>query len=310
MILIISIFNGIMHAWWFGLVGPFPQNCIASISTGWAVSGLSISIARAVSLLVFPTNDDPNDSNHFKGAMLYFWLGAIASVLSICLLLTLTKTEFFIYYRNKSSIIESENQFRSDYTSSSPVDTNSIKGINTRHERNHSLAKTPSLKKIYNDVFWLGWGLVVLYIQTFLVFPAVMLKGHISFIKNESWQVWFIITLYNITDTISRFLTERWMILTTPTTILATLIRFIFIAFAFLSAYEVPIFSNDFVKMINLLMIGFTNGYIGNWQVIIACKKALYHEKELTSKFMSFFLALGILLGSIITSFGVKKLFV
>ena len=179
-------------------------------------------------------------------------------------MLTLTKTEFFIYYRNKSSIIESENQFRSDYTSSSPVDTNSIKGINTRHERNHSLAKTPSLKKIYNDVFWLGWGLVVLYIQTFLVFPAVMLKGHISFIKNESWQVWFIITLYNITDTISRFLTERWMILTTPTTILATLIRFIFIAFAFLSAYEVPIFSNDFVKMINLLMIGFTNGYIGN----------------------------------------------
>lgn len=85
--------------------------------------------------------------------------------------------------------------------------------------------------------------------------------------------------------------------------------RSVFIAFAFLSAFDISFFGHDAFKICNIAVIGFTNGYIGNCQIIVACSQAFTNEKELTSKLMSFFLVLGIAVGSIIASFGISQIF-
>ena len=162
---------------------------------------------------------------------------------------------------------------------------------------------------MHNKIAWLGWGTVIVFTQTFCIFPAVFLQSKISFIENESWQVWFIATLFNVADMISKYLTEKYVILNSRTAFLATISRCLLIGIAFLSAYEISIFSNDYVKIANLLMVGFTNGYVSTCQMILACNKVSFQEKEITSKIIVNFIMFGTFLGSFISSFGFKRLF-
>lgn len=135
---------------------------------------------------------------------------------------------------------------------------------NNAESMNHNPYKKASIRTVHNDIFWLGWGLTIIYIQTFIIFPGVFIQGGIKSITNVSWEIWFIITLFNVFDTLARFITERWMVLTTFTTVVAVSLRSIFITFAFFSAYDVAFFSSDTIKIINIAIVGFTNGYIGN----------------------------------------------
>ena len=60
----------------------------------------SISVLRAFSLIVFPTDDDDDNPNYFNGALLYFILGAIAQILNIALVFLASKTDFYRFYMN------------------------------------------------------------------------------------------------------------------------------------------------------------------------------------------------------------------
>ncbi|CAI2370851.1 unnamed protein product [Moneuplotes crassus] len=165
------------------------------------------------------------------------------------------------------------------------------------------------MMKIHNELLITGYGFTFIYIQTFCVYPAVLLKGNLSFLTSKSWEVWLIITIFCLMDTISRIISEKWMLLTHKTTALFTMLRWIPIIFCFFSAYEVPFFSLDAFKLINLVIIGFSNGYIGNCQIMVSVDKASAEEKEITAKFLSAFRILGVLVGSLVSSFGIVHMF-
>ena len=316
-VLVISIINGSLQIWGFGLVGRFPQNWIASLNIGCSVSGVLINLVRAFSLLVFPTSNDIDDPNLFNGALLYFTLSSVSMFVCLILLLLFINTKFYKYYRFESFVWDSYHLINTDDISQSPrgVHKNMINDcpenvlLNQDNEETCNPDLDVSIFDVHRNIFWHWWGMAMIYTQTLIVFPGLFIQSKISFIENQSWQVWFVITMFNITDMISKFITEKYVILNTYTATLATIGRSIFIGIAFLSAFEVRFFSNDFVKIANFLIIGFTNGYISNCYIIIACTNAPVKEKEITSKFMGVFLMLGVLLGSLIASFGVTKLF-
>jgi len=198
------------------------------------VSGLAVSIARAFSLLIFPTKDDPNDPNYFRGALVYFILGVLTLVLGIFMLLYLPYTRYF-----KSNYFEFHTKRRhSSYDTLEVLDPKNNGTIGVTEENNNLLEieeenksnpnKMESLSymfKIHNTLLITGYGLVIIYIQTFCVFPAVLLEGNIDFISSKAWEVWFIISLYNFADTVSRFVSEYKVVLTVNTSALATLLR-------------------------------------------------------------------------------------
>lgn len=190
-----------------------------------------ISIARAISLVFFPTGENPtdvdlNNPNYFKGALFYFILGAVTLIIGIVMLVTVPYSEYFQYHlKTKTHSVDTD----------IVLDRETIKniGVNNRSDtllENSPRARTESkmdslghLCKIHNQVIITGYGLAMLYIQTFCVFPAVLLIGQMNFISTDSWEVWFIISLYNLGDTISRFTAEWKVILTEKTTLLAVM---------------------------------------------------------------------------------------
>lgn len=191
-----------------------------------------ISVARAVTLIVFPTNGSASDNNYFKGAIMYFILGAIGLIISISMMAICVRTEYYIYFRQRNTIIEYikheyDDLNSSELTRSPPNNAEGILDENGEIRKspispNVTDGKRPSLLKIHNKVLYTGYGLAIIYIQTFLVFPGVLLQGGISFIDNISWNVWFIITLFNLMDTVSRFVSEKIILLNELTSAIAT----------------------------------------------------------------------------------------
>ena len=309
--------NGMVQAWLFGLVGPFPSGWLVSLYFGWSVGGIIVSLARAISLVVFD-NDGSDDYSSFDSALLYFLINSLILTIGFIFLTIVATTQFFRYYRGRLLITSFALQVGSWSDMSSPVSTHHVPDVALINESMVSDdfqedVRMPnvhaSIFKTFKNTFWQLLGILIIFIQTYLVLPFILLKGTISFIDNETWKVWFVITLYSASDMISKIIAQKWMLLTTFTTVLVTMIRSLFIGIAILSALDFDLFSDDLIKIFNIIAIGFTNGYTSSCQIIIAWSNAMPYEKELTSKMMSFMIILGIILGNVISSFGVSKLF-
>jgi hypothetical protein len=148
---------------------------------------------------------------------MYFTIGGAFIVLAIVLLLIFIQTDFYKFYRNKSA--ENERVYSNLNASHVANSTTEIEFPDLSQTR---LKESLSITKVHNSVLLTGYGLVVIYIQTFIVFPAVMLQGGVGFISNISWQVWFIISIFNLMDTVARYVSESFMFLNEKTTVLAT----------------------------------------------------------------------------------------
>ncbi|CAI2369505.1 unnamed protein product [Moneuplotes crassus] len=314
-IILISFINGVMQSCAYGLAGTLPGSYIATLSTGCALSGFIIAIARAFSLIVFPTDNSLENSNYFKGAVLYFSIGVLMLVIAIILIIMLPRLEYYDYlttWTAKSTTSGSVNSDEEDDLAL--VQDNHFSDTSNSETTDESLdvrdaSTLEKFLRIHKELILPGYGLILVYIQTFLVFPGVMLVGGLGFIHNVSWEVWLIISLYNLADTISRYASEYFTILNAKTALVTTIVRFASVGAFFLAAYDITFFRNDYVKIVNIVIIGFSNGYISNCQIIHAVKNAKDQDKEITSKFMVVFLVLGIALGSIASSFGISKLF-
>lgn len=159
-------------------------------------------------------------------------MGSAALFITIGMVFVLVRTDFYKYYSSKDRIHDevdetdmkengksnliSKDVPKSIGMSGSPNTTEEVK---VEHHNSHSWSE---ILLVHNQMAMLGWGVCVIYIQTFFVFPGVLLQGGISFIGNPSWSVWFVITLFNIMDMISRFVTEKYVVLTEKTTVIAT----------------------------------------------------------------------------------------
>lgn len=182
--------------------------------------------------MAFPTNRDASDNNYFKGAIMYFILGAIGLIVSISMMAICVRTEYYNYFRQRNTIIEYIKHENTDLNSSGefmspPNNTEGILDENGKITKSPLSAtatssKRPSLLQIHNKVLFTGYGIAIIYIQTFLVFPGVLLQGGIHFIENISWEVWFVITLFNLMDTVSRFVSEKIILLNEVTSAIAT----------------------------------------------------------------------------------------
>ena len=171
-----------------------------------------ISILRAFSLVVFPTDDNEDNPNYFKGAMMYFILGSIAQIANIVLILLASKSKYYVFYTETAkNEAERNNSDESGLLNGGTPKSNNSYLSNQTNDQNDNANKETGLNhimRVHNNMAVLGWGLAIIYLQTFLVFPAVLLVGGIDFISNNSWQVWFIITLFNVQSATSYILID------------------------------------------------------------------------------------------------------
>lgn len=143
----------------------------------------------------------------------------------------------------------------------------------------------------------------------FALYPGVFLEGKIRFIEDNDWRIWFTIFIFTIGDTTGRFLAGIARIKADMINAPLTLLRFGFFATSFLCAYDVSIFENDALKIANVIGTSISFGYIVNSQIINSFVNVKQSDSESMGKLVNIFLTLGIVLGSLVASFGFAKIF-
>ena len=129
-----------------------------------------------------------------------------------------------------------------------------------------------------------------------------MIKAQLSFLRNFSENALFLITVFNIFDTIGRTLggIERF-IMREKFVIILTYARFIFIGTTVGIAWSGHSgLGADWFILLNDMLFAITNGYCSSAAAVLAPRKAEQNKKEAVGIYVSLCLSFGIFAGSLV----------
>jgi hypothetical protein len=107
---------------------------------------------------------------------------------------------------------------------------------------------------------------------TFIIFPGAFLDSYFDFINNSdieenkktSWYFILLTLLFNVCDTIGRYIGGAWH-LPSRVIIIMSVVRTVFALTTTLIAFGVDpawLFRGDVFKVINMVLFALTNGYV------------------------------------------------
>lgn len=107
---------------------------------------------------------------------------------------------------------------------------------------------------------WFVLSLPVLCLQTFSLFPGVIIAKP-YFGLDEGWSAVIIILIYNIFDTLGKFLSYLKLGYTKIIIIFCVLLRFLLFIIFILRIYFGNFIENDVLGIICVVLFAFSNGY-------------------------------------------------
>jgi solute carrier family 29 (equilibrative nucleoside transporter), member 1/2/3 len=124
--------------------------------------------------------------------------------------------------------------------------------------------------------------------------------------NSDAWFSVIIITLFNVSDTLGRYLAGKISLFTSKTILLLSFSRLIFVAtFIWIQLKEPPafIFQSDWFKIFNMLLFAFSNGINSTYWFILIPQKVEEANREKAGLAASFHLLGGIFLGCVFAAF-------
>ena len=163
----------------------------------------------------------------------------------------------------------------------------------------------------YKTAWQFLFSISMVFLITFVLFPPVITDTDIGFlagIKNDSlrisWTILIFIFIFNLFDTIGRWLAGQTFGGLSDKAILAlTYLRVVFIATSYLIDYEVGptwFMRSDWFKLINMALFAFTNGYCSTQCAVKSVVRAPEHLKEVVGTYIGISITIGIVGGSLI----------
>jgi len=132
-----------------------------------------------------------------------------------------------------------------------------------------------SSKAIIDKTFWMLFHIGFSLFVTFITFPGVTGTTSLSFIDSRAWFDLFMVTTFNVFDTIGRYLGGTHDFSGDPHTKYPFIHavgfgRMIFVVFGILIMVQVSIFPEDWIIITNQALFALTNGYMQTVCFIIA----------------------------------------
>ncbi|XP_059802430.1 equilibrative nucleoside transporter 3 [Hypanus sabinus] len=286
----------------FGEVGRFPMRNAQALISGQAMGGTISAVASIVDLAAAGSILD--------SALAYFITADIFLVICIIIYLLLPTIPYSNYYLK--NLNERTQHLGDENGSIQSSETNSFRE-SVRSDSLSSDASVPSqLGLILRKTAALGFSVFYTFFISIIIFPSI--SSNIQSVSNKSNNIWttkyFVplisFLLYNFADWTGRQVTA-WIQIPGPKSkflpilvVLRTLLLPLFI----LCNYQprehlrLMLFAQDFYPVIFILILGFTNGYLGTLPMIYGPKIVSKELSEHTGIVMSFFLSLGLAIGS------------
>ncbi|XP_069609313.1 equilibrative nucleoside transporter 3 isoform X1 [Ranitomeya imitator] len=291
---VLSGASNILTASVFGVTGRFPMKHSQSLISGQAMGGTVSALAAILDLSIA--------SNVTDSALAYFLTADLFLLICICLYLILPRIEYSSYYLN---IKEEEGPHVTEAdVSEETVDISSTK------------TNSPPILPILKKVKVLAACLFYTFFISIIIFPTI--SAGIESVEKLSGSIWtnkyftpmICFLTYNFADWSGRQITT-WIQSPGPTSkILPTLVflRTFFIPLFMFCNYQPRkhiyqvLFQNDVYPVMFITLLGFSNGYLGTLSMVYGPKVVPKEFSEGTAIVMSFFLGLGLAIGSAFSS--------
>ncbi|KAL3972212.1 long-chain acyl-CoA synthetase [Sarotherodon galilaeus] len=282
---IVSGASNIFYGSIFGISGRFPMRISQALISGQAMGGTLSALASIADLAMAK---DVTDS-----ALAYFLTADVFILLCIITYLLLPRLAYSRHYMASAAAA----------TCSSPGGMSEDEGAGN---------KIPPLRPILRKIWLLGLSVFYVFSVSIMVFPAV--SSGIQSVDKDSGSPWtttyFVplscFLLYNVADLFGRIATA-WLQVPGPTSkVLPVLVlcRSVMVPLLMLCNYQprdhlrTVVFNHDVYPVLFNCLLGLSNGYLGTLPMIYGPKVVHRELAEATGVIMSFFLALGLAVGS------------
>ncbi|NXM64876.1 S29A3 protein, partial [Illadopsis cleaveri] len=283
----------------FGLSSCFPMRNLQALISGQAMGGTISAVASVIDLAAAA---DVTDS-----ALAYFLTADIFIVVCIMVYLLLPRLEYSRYYLSS--------QKESPSLVTVPPDS-SMKDEAENFTTNSSFltrsAGIPPLRPILQKTALLGFCLFYVFFISIIIFPS--LSSNIESVSKSSGSPWSTkyftpltcFLLYNFADWCGRQVTA-WIQVPGPKSKLLpalVLLRTIFLPLFILSNYQprahiqTVVFNQDIYPVVFTALLGLSNGYLGTLVMVYGPKIVPKELAEAAGVVMTFYLVLGLALGS------------
>uniref|UniRef100_A0A8D1LZR2 Solute carrier family 29 member 3 n=1 Tax=Sus scrofa TaxID=9823 RepID=A0A8D1LZR2_PIG len=278
----------------FGMTGSFPMRNSQALISGGAMGG---TISAVASLVDLAASSDVTDS-----ALAFFLTADVFLALCIGLYLLLPRLDYARYYMKPvwPAVFSGEEQPPQDSSSPSSGAPRS------------SDSSTPPLRPILKKTAGLGFCIIYLFFITSIIFPAI--STNIESLGKGSGSPWttkFFVPLttfllYNFADLCGRQITA-WIQVPGPRSKVLpglVLLRTCLVPLFVLCNYQprvhlqVVVFQSDVYPVLFTSLLGLSNGYLSTLALIYGPKIVPRELAEATGVVMTFYLCLGLMLGS------------
>lgn len=325
---IISAFIAIMQATCVGLAYIFPYEAMSLYNTGIGFSGILMSVLRIIYILAFKNTDD--STYVLYSIVIYFSSAVFFLILTLIIHIIFINSEYFKLLSQMltriSFVIKGEDA-KIDKTTSINEKYDALRKDEEQENQQHLLKKSkeerisPRNSESYlNDKhsktnffevlfisFKAAWPysilIAFLYLQTFALFPGVMLMKQVYGL-DMTWNPVILVLLYNIFDTVGKYLGVLRIGFAKRKISLIVLFRLVFFATFLLNVqnkYELSFLTSDWFFIINIAFFALSNGYLTTAIFILGSEifdKA--QKKEKVGFMMSFMFNLGCIGGSLL----------
>ncbi|XP_031538117.1 equilibrative nucleoside transporter 3 isoform X2 [Vicugna pacos] len=278
----------------FGMTGSFPMRNSQALISGGAMGG---TVSAVASLLDLAASSDVTDS-----ALAFFLTADVFLALCVGLYLLLPRLEYARYYMRPvwPAVFSGDEQMPQD--SANPLLV--VPGS--------SDSPTPPLRPILKKTAGLGFCIIYLLFITSLIFPAI--STNIESLNKGSGSPWttkFFVPLttfllYNFADLCGRQITAWIQVPGPKSKVLPGLVLlrtglvplFIFCNYQPRVHLQTVVFQSDVYPVLFTSLLGLSNGYLSTLALIYGPKIVPRELAEATGVVMTFYLCLGLVLGS------------
>ena len=311
LVVLMGFINALCSGGFFNLVSYFPLEMIVSLSTGQGFSGIAMNILQYIVLASITSDSMDEDEDEKKRIYTirgWVFFGISAFILVICLILLLLNynSSYFQYYLAKA-----RNNKKDEATTGlieAEVNPSPEDGI-IEEKANKEL----SFKDLFIRLWDLDLLIMYIYIITFALFPNASINQNLFGLKdnNEDYNSNTIILIYNVFDTIGRYLVAK-MTPTKKLNLIVILGRSILLFTLIFNDYcQVSLDWNinltSILLILNVALLAATNGVGTTLCFGLAPNEMEDEYKGQAGTSLSFFLIVGIFLGACI-AFGTDEI--
>ena len=329
LVVLMGFINALASGGFFNFVSYFPIDLIVAFSAGQGFSGIALNLLEFIVLFALK-----GDEERLIIIRAWIFFGISSVILVICLILVLLNynTEFTRHYLGKinlekredipeGSLVERDTLLNEEEqgiindqgkNKSNQENKDENEGENegeNKEEKKTSGGGCSSFVIIFKKIWDLNLLMVYTYIVTFALFPGASIGQNLFNLKEFNSIT--VITIYNTFDTVGRYLVK---VLPKKKLLNAIIVlgRSILLFTLVFNWYcqdnlNMPLWSTSILLILNVSLLAMTNG-IGNTLTFGIAPETVEDEyKGLAGTSLSFFLIVGIFLGSCV-NFGVNAI--